>query len=255
MNVSASNHLASFAQLVKNSTQRFAALPTYQQWNEYYNLVRGKAILQHPIQLDAYNALFANLHYAKLTSLFDDFLSDKLFDTTHIRVIDYGCGQGLASLVLQERNKHLQLYRSFNELLLIEPSSLALQQAAIHNAHHYANITSLNKHFAQLHPSDLLSNAPVSLHLFSNVLDMDTIDIEQLVNCIKQGISGTNIFVCCSPDFVSGNARLDYFYNQLNPDKGFCYREQCEAQTFDMKTQYLSTRMAKCYARVFVCYC
>ena len=109
MNVSASNHLASFAQLVKNSTQRFAALSTYQQWNEYHNLVRGKAILQHPIQLDAYNALFANLHYAKLTSLFDDFLSDKLFDTTHIRVIDYGCGQGLASLVLQERNKHLRL--------------------------------------------------------------------------------------------------------------------------------------------------
>ena len=69
MNVSASNHLASFAQLVKNSTQRFAALPAHVQWDIYGTLKPNHYICKNESQLMAYNALFANQRFAKLIDL------------------------------------------------------------------------------------------------------------------------------------------------------------------------------------------
>jgi hypothetical protein len=129
MNASVTPHIASFSQLVHDCTERFSALSMRQQWAIYFSLERGQTVCQDRSQLMAYNALFANLHYAKLHSLFDDFLEDTIFANQTIRVVDYGCGQGLASLVLQERNRFLAVNHLFDELILIEPSTVALQQA------------------------------------------------------------------------------------------------------------------------------
>lgn len=253
MNAPVTKYIASFSQLIDDCTERFSALSVKQQWAIYFSLERGQTICQDPMQLMAYNALFANLHYAKLQSLFDELLQSPVFFDQNIRVIDYGCGQGLASLVLHERNQYLELNHTFNELLLIEPSSVALQQAIKNNKPHYAHINPINKSFDELQASDLSGNSSLTVHLFSNVLDLPHIDIDDLAHCVKQGLSNTNLFVCCSPDFYSGNQLVNYFCSQFNPQESVFIRDTCDALCFDIKNQCLSSRAAKRYAKVFIC--
>jgi hypothetical protein len=123
----------------------------------------------------------------------------------------------------------------------------------MHNKPHYANIKTINKTFDQLNATDLSGSQSLTVHLFSNVLDLPHIDIDDLADCVKQSLSNTNIFVCCSPDFYSGNLLVDYFCDQFEPQKSFVVRDTCDAVCFDIKKQSLSHRAAKRYAKVFVC--
>jgi hypothetical protein len=97
---------------------------------------RAKAPLVTAADLVAYNACYAASHIARFRCLLDHFVDCQQLSPS-IRVVDYGCGQGLASLVLLE---YLQDYpQSLQiELHLIEPSALALQHATAYVQHHPA---------------------------------------------------------------------------------------------------------------------
>lgn len=263
MNVSASKHLASFAQLVQNSTQRFAALPVHIQWDIYNTLKPNHYICKNESQLMAYNALFANQHQAKLIELFEFILGEfiklekitALTNTTSpISVIDYGCGQGLASMVLQEFNREHQLGYQFEEVILIEPSALALKEAVKNNSLHYTHIKKHCGKFDSLTPNNLLTQHQVTIHLLSNVLDLPNIDITALTNCIKQSLSGVNIFVCCSPNYgqaVSGINQFCEAFDVANESTYYC-KDSCEVESFEMRSQRVCTYSAPRYAKMFV---
>lgn len=263
MNVSASNHLASFAQLVKNSTQRFAALPAHVQWDIYGTLKPNHYICKNESQLMAYNALFANQHFAKLIDLFD-FVFDRFIKleqitalqntTKPISVIDYGCGQGLASMVLQEFNRERQLGYQFEEVILIEPSALALKEAVKNNTLHYTHIKQNCSKFANLTSNDLLTQHQVTVHLLSNVLDLPTIDITALANCIKQSLSGVNIFVCCSPNYNQAVNGINQFCDFFDGDVENMYYNKnfCDVESFEMRSQRICKYRVPRYAKIFV---
>mgnify|MGYP001245992537 CR=1 FL=1 len=125
MNVSANNHLASFAQIVKNSTQRFAALPAHVQWDIYSTLKPNHYICQHESQLMAYNALFANQHFAKLIDLFD-------FDPKNNRA-------GVGIVISSESNRNSGMGSEALQLVI----NYAFNQLQLHQL--YANIGSKNE--------------------------------------------------------------------------------------------------------------
>ncbi len=263
MNFCATHRLASFAQLVQNSTQRFAALPTHVQWDIYNTLKPNHYICKYESQLMAYNALFANKHQAKLIELFEFILGEfielenisALKNTTSpISVIDYGCGQGLASMVLQEYNREHQLGYQLEEVILIEPSALALKEAVKHNRLHYTHIKQHCGKFDSLTPNDLLTKHQVTIHLLSNVLDLPNIDITVLTNCIKQSLSGVNIFVCCSPNYDQAVTGINQFCDAFDAaDESMYYCEDyCEVESFEMRSQRVCTSKVPRYAQIFV---
>lgn len=134
-------------------------------------LGRGRAILSSPEQLDQYLR-----SYGPMTkSQWEYFLSNVTIPEGCVRIVDYGCGQGLASALLFDRFGP-NLVGRVKEIVLIEPSSIALTraQAILECYCKNAAIFTLNKTLDELTAEDLRSNGELNhLHLFSNVLDID----------------------------------------------------------------------------------
>lgn len=62
---------------------------------------------------------------------------------------------------------------------------------------------------------DIVSDEPVTLHLFSNILDIPSIDLLRLANCIKTNLKGLHYFFCWGP-LNQGNNRIDSFWSYFN---------------------------------------
>jgi hypothetical protein len=156
---------------------------------------RGVKILETEEELFGYFKSYGNMHKAKLMSALEA-LPDSF--ESNIRIIDWGCGQGFASMIFLEKYGN----DNVNHITLIEPSELALKRAALH-CRKYSPETPLKticKKLDDLTEYDLiLPQSNIMIHLFSNILDIDGYSQSHLIELIKQTHSGENYFVCASP--------------------------------------------------------
>ena len=251
MNSSKNSDLMSFQQLVQHYIAQFSSLPIWQQKNIQNSLERGTAICQNKDQLIAYMALFGNLHHAKLSSLFDFLLETNQFNDQAFSVIDYGCGQGIGSFVLHERRVHHGLCNTIDELVLIEPSTIALQQAVSNNQSRYNTIRTVAKPFSELNSEDVRTRHDITVHIFSNVLDMQHINTYRLARTIQHNRRGVHVFVCCSPNYYSGNQSIKTFAAAFAPKQIFTTQEGCLANIFSVSRQQTESKVATRYACIF----
>jgi hypothetical protein len=125
-----------------------------------------------------------------------------------MRMIDYGCGQGLAGLLLHDIFG-AAMFGQVQHLLLIEPSSVALARARAIYAHvaPHAELQMVCKPFDELQKGTSGSKLE-NLHIFSNVLDIPSFDAAALLTKALQ--PGRNVIVAVSPDrdFRGGTPRL-----------------------------------------------
>ncbi len=156
---------------------------------------RGASILTSEQQLFTYLYRFGNMHKAKLDSTYA-YLPKNIFDNP-IEIIDWGCGQGIASISFFDKygieNKH--------SCILIEPSELAISRAALH-IREFTNDIKLKtvcKKLDSLTNEDIPPQRNVRIHLFSNILDINDYNQSQLCDLINKSIAGTNYFICTSP--------------------------------------------------------
>jgi len=181
----------------------------------FYSLERGIAILTERSQLAAYMKSYGKMHYAKLNSAFEALPFENYDDNIH--VIDWGCGQGLASLVYVDYLKNNNVKKDIQQFTLIEPSIVAIKRASLHirSMVEDSNIYTINKDFDSLKSYDFTSvSSKINLHFFSNILDMDNFSVEKLIKQIKDQFQGRNYFICVSP-YVTDlkTARIDAFVN------------------------------------------
>lgn len=116
------------------------------------------------------------------------------------RLIDYGCGQGLAGLTINDVTDG-NLLSEVTEVVLIEPSELALARAAAIYAKLCpdATVTTINKRFDDVADEDIPEAADGhTLHLFSNSLDVLGYDPLRLLAKTVQ--AGANTFISVSAD-------------------------------------------------------
>ncbi len=140
-------------------------------WEE---IGRGRRILQSSDQLDQYLYSYGPM----IAGQWETVAICLSVTGTSFRLIDYGCGQGLAGLLLSDR-----LGPSFMEnavgILLIEPSAPALVRAeAIYRSFApRVPIACLCKRFDEIAREDILADPfPRTIHVFSNVLDVEGFD-------------------------------------------------------------------------------
>ena len=89
-----------------------------------------------------------------------------------------------------------------SNITLIEPSELALKRAALHvlKNDHTFSIRTICKKLNDLNESDIICKAvDITIHLFSNILDIDDYSQPHLIDLIESTQSDTNYFVCASP--------------------------------------------------------
>jgi hypothetical protein len=184
----------------------------------FRSLGRGVAILTEEDQLYAYMNSYGNMHYEKLTEAFT-VLPEKLF-SNKLNLVDWGCGQAMASISLFDYLiQHNQSFE-FDNVTLIEPSEVALKRGALHvtSFANQARINTVNKDLDSLGKHDFVSitNNP-TIHLFSNILDIDLFSLVDLLECIETNFKGENYFICVSP-YINDirTSRLDAFVRHFS---------------------------------------
>lgn len=141
----------------------------------YRSLDRGRAICQSVDQLDQYLYSYAPMVTSQWQHACAILKSQSI--NHDASVIDYGCGQGLAGLLMHDCLGSTVFY-NVQTVTAIEPSAVALRRAAaVYKALiPAANVVPVNKSFSEVESADLGAGAGGTLHVFSNVLDIDGYD-------------------------------------------------------------------------------
>ena len=186
----------------------------------FYSLSRGVAILEDEDQMLAYLHSYGKMHYAKMKSSIDESNLLQHVNESEIEIYDWGCGQGLASFILEEvsgiRNAKVNL---------IEPSEICLKRASLHlsKLDLALKINTINKDLDSLNDNDFDSDIDcMKVHLFSNILDVQFFSLENLLSLINNNFEGNNIFICVSPYINSTRTnRLNTFMEHFRGNNNF----------------------------------
>lgn len=173
-------------------------------------------ILSSEDELNAYLCAYGEMHKVKCFSALQNFPYDDL--PQRIEIIDWGCGQGIATICLMDCLYDRGLLQRLKKVTLIEPSPIALSRATenINNALKGWNIEveTLQKYLPSANPSmnevrSLNMRFPGTIHLFSNILDLTAVSLRATASLIEAG-HGSQFIVCMGP--VNSNAgRIDEF--------------------------------------------
>lgn len=189
-------------------------------------LEHGLEILSEEKTLVAYFAIYGGSHYYKLSYLLEQLFINLTQSriNENIEIIDYGCGQALATTCFIDYFKENGLSnKTINRVTLIEPSQIALSRGILHINHlgldlQNTEIKPINKKLEDLNKNDLLTSSKnLKIHLFSNILDVTGFEIKNLANTIRETQSGINYFLCVSPNDLKN--RILQFFNFWNQNE------------------------------------
>ena len=183
----------------------------------HYKLNQGIEIIKKQNLLYKYIFDYGKMHKIKLYDSFDKIIPN--INNKKINIIDWGCGQALATSLLIDYIKEKKLNITISDIILIEPSKIALERGLLHIdvlKDYLIEIKALNKDLDSLKYNDLIfDNSNITLHLFSNILDVEFFSLNKdFFNKIVNSQKNSNYFICVSPNINQiRNTRLDIFYN------------------------------------------
>lgn len=197
--------------------------------NKDRSLNHGKAILETEEQCDAYMAAYGNMHREKafraLTSTeFPYELIDKDFE-----VYDWGCGQGIGTIALIEKLHQRNLLELLQKITLLEPSFIARHRAALNvNTILFGkdcfevNIQCDSRYLPSNDPNanncinHIKATCPIVIHLFSNVLDIESVNLKGVSQLITS--SGSRHIVLCIGPANLNESRINTFCNYFKKE-------------------------------------
>ena len=202
-------------------------LPEAVQNKIYNELDRGVNIIDSEPQLNMYLHSFGNMHQAKMRQAFSNIGTD-WFGNKEIEIIDYGCGQALATMLYHDYLQANGISQTVSKITLIEPSKKALCRAGLHAKAFYpeAEIHTINKLLNDVAPTDISHSGKPVLHLFSNILDIEAVDLHHLATLAQAENEETDtLWVCVSPFFGNHiDNRIPCFLDILNQPKTYTFQ-------------------------------
>lgn len=153
----------------------FASLSKTEQQNLIDDLEHGAALLTNTRQLNTYIAKYGEIHQAKLLHAYEK-IPSKVWHEDSITVVDYGCGQDIAEMVLSDYMASRYIDNDYiKDFILIEPSRQNLQRCVKYvNAFFCeSKISVVCKKDNQLNNDDIDPKSSTVIHIFSNVIDLD----------------------------------------------------------------------------------
>lgn len=217
---------ADFDSIKRLSAELYNSIPDTE--THFHSLRRGVEVLTEEEQLIVYLRSYGNMHKAKLQEAIDN-LPEIAFEEK-VNVVDWGCGQGIASVIFSDTLRRQSDINNVVSHTLIEPSIIALKRAALHlNRYGYTRVRTINKDLDSLTDNDLMhinSVKQLTVHFFSNIIDIDLFSLTQLIDNLEKHFKGTNYFVVVSPyinDYKTN--RIDSFVRHFK--ENFDFTEYC----------------------------
>lgn len=201
----------------------------------WIGLEHGVVPLDTEQKLDQYLAAYGKMHVQKMQMSFGALETPSEDLRAPVSVVDWGCGQALATCsfldwLQEENNIGIECIKQIH---LIEPSSLALERACI-NVEAYKSqynvdfaVRRINKFIKDIRQEDFeVDGIYTTVHLLSNILDIETVDLDFLSEFIKHNFTGRQIFFCVGP-LNQGASRIKDFAIKLGmPENDILSRSQ-----------------------------
>lgn len=240
--------LQQFQQLNVDMLATYFPAYSYRQFRQESN--RATKPLAEVEQLLAYQAFYGIDHFNRFQHLLQQLpvCHDKS-KTIHLKVYDYGCGQGLATLAflqhLIHKNQPLVL-----SLYLVEPSESALALALYyvqtfvdehmkdHSIQVAAYASSLDALDAKIFS---LYEQQWAVHLFSNILDMADCGLYNLAPLVKQWhtMHGKQLCLAVSPDCLNAQRGFQLIQQQIASIKIHVEQDfTCSSRGYRIYTQH-----------------
>ncbi|HOT59631.1 MAG TPA: helicase-related protein [Spirochaetales bacterium] len=182
----------------------------------YFELKRGTLVIIKEEQLWCYLYAFGNKHKNKIYAALAKIKELKNIVNGEYSIIDWGCGQGLATVCMFDYLKKHNLPNAVKKIILIEPSELAVKNAVLHTSiYGVGEVVSINKVIDNVDVQDIKTDTPVTIHLLSNILDVEGFDLKRLAQTIGESAKGEHYFICVSPKYAN-NRRIDAFYKYFD---------------------------------------
>ncbi|WP_394210531.1 hypothetical protein [Psychrobacter piscatorii] len=189
---------------------------------------RAKTPLCSVEQAITYTTLYGKSHFDRFSSVIGQIMGRSTRTeavTKTINIVDYGCGQAIASLALLS---YLETYVNCENFTLnfylVEPSQTTLDIAALlvskMSSRSAANIV-IHQHHTDLAgflatDSYTLVPADYSLHLFSNVLDIPK--VQQIIPALStylKSIRGKQMVIAVGPQYSNNYTGLEQLKHSL----------------------------------------
>ncbi|MBO6121186.1 MAG: AAA family ATPase [Kiritimatiellae bacterium] len=183
-------------------------LPTSIRKAPWIGLEHGVVPLDTEQKLDQYLAAYGKMHVEKIRSCFGALETPDDDLRAPVVVVDWGCGQALATCCLFDwlREENNVGMGRISRVHLIEPSPMALNRATInveaYRRQYDANFEAagITKFVNDVQQEDFrIDGAKTTVHLFSNILDIESVNLDFLANFIKHNFTGRQIFFCVGP--------------------------------------------------------
>ncbi len=208
-----------FQQIRKIANDSLSHLARTERDQIWRNLNQGVDLLDSHELMCQYIFSYGNMHEAKINTALSSIKNPNEVFSTDLAIVDWGCGQGLATVCFFDFLKNQGIPNNTQKIILIEPSKHALERAKQHTKVYLKDenkIQLVNKYLDDVEKEDLESNQSITIHFFSNILDIPQIDLKKLAQLVGENVSGEHYFFCVSPLIEGRSHRLDAFYNYFN---------------------------------------
>lgn len=197
----------------------------------YYDLNRGKDILDDDDHLNMYLHSFGKMHKAKLDTAFSKIPQIQDLFKEEVEVYDWGCGQGTATICLLDFLAEHKIAHNISSLNLIEPSEAAVRRASavIESINPKYAVRTVIKEFDQLSVSDFEKSNARKIHLFSNILDVEAFALDRFIQLFQNSFYAENTFVCVGP-YYTNSRRIGEFIAATDPDTMFATMDRDKGQ-------------------------
>lgn len=188
--------------------------------NNKWDKDRFTKIFSKEDELNGYASAYTDWHIGKLRIAFDHAPADTF--AGDIAVIDWACGQGLATIFLHEYLEEKGHNCRIKEAILIEPSAISLERAKfnLEIIDDKIKVSTVNKTLNEVIDIDIkLFEKRKVIHLFSNILDIRGISLKHISENLLVNLSKDNYIFCVSPSYPCMrdvyDRFLQYFHRPL----------------------------------------
>ncbi len=168
-------------------------------------LKHGINLLASEVALNCYMSAYGDMHATKCRAAMMNFPFNDIQGS--IEIVDWGCGQGIGSATIIEVLRQRNLLQWLRKVTLIEPSRSAIERANdnIRTLTHGTVEIDVKNLF--LPASDIAEGEALSpigyrynnvIHVFSNILDVTTIDLGEVARMVASA-HGKHFILCVGP--------------------------------------------------------
>lgn len=220
-----------FQQIRKISNEALSHFSKSERDSFWQNLNQGVDLLDSHELMCQYIFSYGNMHEAKIQKALSSIRNPKEVFNTDIAIVDWGCGQGLATVCFFDFLKSQEIPNNAQKVILIEPSGQAIERAKLHTNIYLNDETQIQlvkKYLDDVEKTDIETNQSITIHFFSNILDVPQIDLKKIAQLVGENVIGEHYFFCVSPLIEGRSHRLDAFYNYFDLPPVFSDFEQSE---------------------------